>query len=73
MKSGCSASSVLICQYQPEKGIVKAGSPRLAGADDRRRRGPRQAVRLGRLHGCRQQEAGDGRNGRLFDDPPHGT
>ena len=32
MKSGCSASSVLICQYQPEKGIVKAGSPRLAGA-----------------------------------------
>ena len=32
MKSGCSASSVLICQYQPEKGMVKAGSPRLAGA-----------------------------------------
>jgi hypothetical protein len=25
-------SSGLICQYQPEKGMVKTGSPRLAGA-----------------------------------------
>ena len=33
MKAGRSASSALICQYQPENGMVKTGSsPRLAGS-----------------------------------------